>query len=164
MTINHSAVSHAAPPVFYALMGFSTVFHETINTVSFQEDLPPTVFKEAAGETTQAVENWNAHTHIHAHASGNVLTGNDSSFSGPQCSHDFALHSHSNLSPWHLGPNTQLWTRLSQFLIWGFISAFKALGCTMTDDDQHLLAKCPTWYSLKQLSCLKFHQDISVFL
>lgn len=57
MTINHSAVSHAAPPVFYALMGFSTVFHETINTVSFQEDLPPTVFKEAAGETTQAVEN-----------------------------------------------------------------------------------------------------------
>lgn len=45
------------PHLFYALMGFSTVFHETINTVSFKEDLLPTVFKEAAGETTQAVEN-----------------------------------------------------------------------------------------------------------
>ena len=45
------------PHLFHALMGFSTVFHETINTVSFKEDLLPTVFKEAAGETTQAVEN-----------------------------------------------------------------------------------------------------------
>ena len=73
--------------------------------------------------------------------------------------HDFTLHSHSQfISLTSLIHKTQLWTRLSQLFIRGFISAFKNT-LTLWRMGIDVSLQIPSWHSSK-LSPLGFHQDM----
>ena len=158
-----NTVNRAALPPVSCPFGFFHCVYETITLSVLTKIFCQPLLKEAVGGANSGsgkLRHARTHTHTHTNASGNLLTGNDSSVSGPHVLSPWLYPSFSLqfISLTSLVHKTQLWTRLSQLFIRGFISAFKNT-LTLWRMGIDVSLQIPSWHSSK-LSPLGFHQDM----